>query len=70
MNTENGNMTKKIIKTLYYPIAITIACFLLCVYIAAGVISVITDILSMIARMFTQTTEKVLNQLEMWGDRL
>lgn len=61
---------KPIIKILYYPIAICIAACLLCVYIAAGVISVITDILSMIARMFTNTTEKVLNQLEMWGDRL
>lgn len=61
---------KTIIKTLYYPIAITVAFCLLCVYITAGVISVITDILSMIARMFTQTTEKVLNQMEMWGDRL
>lgn len=70
MNTENGNMTKKIIKTLYYPIAITIACFLLCVYIAAGVASVIFDLLYMVARLLTNTTEKMMNQLEMWGDRL
>lgn len=61
---------KPLIKTLYYPIAITVAVCLLCVYLAAGVSSVILDILSMIVGAFTGTTEKVLNQLEMWGDRL
>ena len=61
---------KPIIKPLYYPIAITIALGLLCVYLVAGVVSVLLDILSMIVRAFTGTTEKVLNQLEMWGDRL
>lgn len=61
---------KLIIKTLYYPIAIIVALCLLCVYLTAGVASVMLDILSMIVRAFTGTTEKVLNQLEMWGDRL
>lgn len=60
---------KPLIKTLYYPIAVIMALCLLCVYLVAGVASVILDILSMIVRAFTRTTEKVLNQLEMWGDR-
>ena len=61
---------KPIIKTLYYPSAITVAACLLCVYLVVGIISVIADVLSMIVESFTWTTEKVLNQLEMWGDRL
>lgn len=61
---------KSLIKTLYYPIAVFVALCLLCVYLAAGVSSVILDILSMIVRAFTRTTQKVITQLEMWGDRL
>lgn len=61
---------KPLIKTLYYPIAITVAACLLYVYLVAGVASVVLDILSMIVRAFTGTTEKVINQLKMWGDRL
>jgi hypothetical protein len=63
-------MSRTASRAVYFPVAILIAFGLLSIYIACAILSGMVGLVAWGVDSIGRTTERVINQLELWGDRL
>lgn len=63
-------MSRTARRAVYIPVAILIAFGLLSIYIACAILSGLVGLVASLVESIGRMTERVINQLELWGDRL